>query len=67
MEVGSSSGQGCLELLPELSIVLTEYPEEKRKRDQTHRINSHMINGEETKIRDTEASVAACQKNMRHR
>ena len=30
------SGQGCQELLPELSIELTEYPREDTRLDQTH-------------------------------
>ena len=30
------SGRGCPELLPELSIVLTRYPEEKTKHNKSY-------------------------------
>ena len=61
LNLGSLSGRGCQEFLTELVVVLTEYPEEESRHDQTHAVYSRMYIGKEVKINETEAGVAACQ------
>ena len=60
---GSSSGQGCLELLLELfelSIALIRYPDE-RGQDQAHEGLLGPLDGKRTRIKETEVGIAACQ------
>ena len=59
----SSSGRGCPELLPELSVVLTRYPEEEKGEDKIKhtKVYSLILTMGKVKIKETEAGIAACQ------
>ena len=57
---GSSSGQGCLELILELSLALIRYPDE-RGQDQAHEGLLGPLEGRRSRIKKTEVGIAACQ------